>query len=140
MTMGKSLGISFGILLAVFLVFFFGYGQFVMDVGGDIEVDVYKQFFMAMGGVSVAGGWLANLLWFIAGENYDGVANIHFKYWMFFLLSLVVSIGSMIMLFIQGAEGAAVGYALAVFAGPLVYYLSSLFGSADSVKYIPPLA
>lgn len=120
------------------------YGSFVLvdDIVPDtgIDIDEWMQSFYIAGGISVIVGMVCTGIWYYLGNSFAGEAGISGKFYLLWVLSLIGSFITEVVVVDPSQEGATLAFVCVVILAPLGFYLNSLWNSAEAVKYIPPLS
>ncbi len=129
--------------LLLWLAAFFGYAELslkdtVVPVEG-MEVEEWIDAYRITGGISGFLGFVVSAIWFNLGSNYAGESGISIKYYGLWLISFIAGVAVAIVKMPPSIEGAGYAFVMVVLISVLLFYLSSLFVSADPVKFIPPL-
>lgn len=142
MTMGKSWGIAALISIALWLVFGYAYGDFVL---GDtvvpekgVTIDDWLSAYYVAIGISVGVAWVGNIIWWFIGKNFSGGAGISMKYYLVWAVTLIGGLVAAFGFMEPAVEGNGISMFFAIFLAPIGFYLDSVVVSADAVKFIPP--
>lgn len=141
--MAKFVVVTVGITILLFLVLIYGYGNFFLIDSivppQEMPVEEWLKGYFTAGGVSGLAGFLCSALWYYWGNNYTGGSDIKVKYWGALIVAAIL--GAVVAFYMIPArqEGEGLAFVAVTILPLLTYFLSSLFASADAVKYIPPL-
>ncbi|MDO4921879.1 MAG: hypothetical protein Q4E64_08675 [Phascolarctobacterium sp.] len=141
MTWGSFIVKTLGMLILLWLVLFFAYGNmFLVDtivpVEG-IDVDEWISSYKICGGISGLSGFICAAIWFFIGNGYAGEGGISIKFYALLILSIVLGLLCN-FIFLPGAvDGSGLASVFVVVFPPVLYYLAGLFAYAPAVKYIP---
>lgn len=142
MTWLKHLGITLFFALIMIAVFFV-HGEFFLQdsivPAEGITIESWIESYEVAGLLASLLGVGVSAIWFFIGNNHNGGSGIAVKYLLLFVLALIL--GGVTNLLLESAiDGAGFAKFCLPIGSGVVYYLSSLFASADSVKNIPPMS
>lgn len=129
--------------IVLWLIFIYGYGDFfladnVVPEKG-IEISEWMDSFYFAGALSAVVGLICAVIWYIFGINYAGGAGIVSKYRILLIVSIILGLVIAFLLILPAVDGSGLSLFFAWLISPLVFYINSLFNSAEAVKFIPPL-
>ena len=144
MTWGSFIVKTLGLVVLLWAVLFYGYGNFVLadnvvPVEG-IEIDEWLTAYNITGLASGIIAFLCSAIWFYFGDNYTGESGIKIKYYGLMILNFILSVVLVVILLPKTIDGSGLSSFFVVVNALLIYYLSSIVASAGPVKYIPALS
>jgi len=122
---------------------YYGYAEILKDTIvplGTMSVAEWVYMYQVGGYIAVGTVFVTSLLWFLRGVTYKGKGNVAPIYYLLFVVCLVVGIAVGKWVFAPFVYGGEWTLWIAVITTPLAYYVISLIGSPDAVKYVPPLS
>lgn len=144
MTWSSFIVKTLGMLILLWLVLIFGYGNFslvdtIVPVEG-VEVDEWISSYRMCGGVSGILGFVCSAIWFAIGNSYAGEGGIGVKYYGLWIVAAILGVICNFVLLPGAVEGSGLASVFVILLPILLYYLASIFAYAPAVKYIPLLA
>ena len=140
MSWGKHLGITIFFALIMVALFFVHAEFFLIDtIVPGIIIEDWISNYEAAGIAASMLGVVTSAIWFFIGINHNGSSSIATKYLLLLVLSLILG-GSTIFMLDAAIDGAGCAKLFLPLGTTLIYYLSSLFASADAVRNVPPLS
>lgn len=144
MTWGSFTVKTLGLLVLLWVLLFYGYGNYVLadnivPVEG-IEIEEWLSAYNITGLTSGIVAFACSALWFYFGDNYTGGSGIRIKYYGLMIVDFIIAVVLAVVLLPRAIDGSGMSSTLVVLNALLVFYLSSIIASAGPVKYIPALA
>lgn len=141
MTWGSFIVKTLGMLILLWLLLFFAYGNMVLvdsivPVEG-IDVDEWINSYKICGGISGLSGFICAAIWFFVGSGYAGESGIGIKFYSVLILSVFLGLICNFIFLPASVDGSGLSSIFVVVFPPVLYYLAGLFAYAPAVKYIP---
>lgn len=141
MTWGSFFVKTFGMLVVLYLVLFYGYADFVLADSivpmEGMEIEEWISGYKIAGVASAIVALICSALWFWIGNDYTGDSGIGVKFYGLLLVSVILGIVVNVFMVPQSIDGSGLAAVYVVLYPAVVYYLSALFAYAAPVKYIP---
>jgi len=143
MKWGSFLVKAIVILIVMWAIAIYVYGDFVLADSvvpeRGVGIDEWLDSYYKAGAISAFWGLVCSCIWFYFGTHYSGGAGISIKFWVPWIVSLVLGIATAFFVIEKAVDGSGASFIFAALMAPVGYYLIALFDSAEAVKYIPPL-
>ena len=141
MTWGSFFVKTLGMIVVMYLLFFYGYADYVLidsvvPIEG-MEIEEWLVGYKTAGAASAAVALLCSAIWFAIGDSYSGGSGIGVKFYGLLLVSVLLGIAVNVFMVPDSIDGSGLAAVYVVLYPAVVYYLSALFAYAAPVKYIP---
>lgn len=141
MTWGSFIVKTLGMLILLWLLLFFAYGNMVLVdsivPAEGIDVDEWISSYKICGGISGISGFICAAIWFFVGNGYAGESGIGIKFYGLLILSVVLGVICNFIFLPSSVDGSGLAGIFVVIFPPVLYYLAGLLAYAPAVKYIP---